>query len=591
MSRNILLKDKRTDEGLLFDFYLRNKSLNATNTQIDKICNIPMLKELPIYDYFVLFLRKKLFHKMRFNINNDYISNIYTPINKIFGADLLGRDEITQEFKVRGLIRNIYYFVNNIIIYILKKSIIINNNYKFNIGICYEEGMNNNKKSDIFWYDHSKINPQSILIYISNPFIIRKYEKPFKVINKIEKAGFNWICTYPSIKYNYWKYIKYKNDQLQMIINCINLFKPTNKIERWIKKQLKFTIKRIEFWQSFFKSHNIFIHYDVTESNYENIFKNMALDLLGGCSVGKERSLVSCENSRMIGYYPNHVFFTWGSKSAKNYLKTFNTKKNIIISGFPFCNADSYDEIQTECADTLKKNGANFIILLLDNKHQNNETWYQNVYTPIMFEFYRYFLDWIFDDPDIGLIIKSKRPVIQESLPGIHELINQAESTGRCYNVPIPFGYSPSNFAEIATLAVSTNIFMSSALIECVLSGCRGVHYDYANLKTIETDLYGWGENRIIFPELDTMVSAIKTFKNDPSINPQLGDWSEHIDELDPFRDNRGGERIGTYMRWLQEGFEKGLDRDKSIDRANSLYAKDWGMDKIYYSERPVNLT
>ena len=105
MSRNILLKDKRTDEGLLFDFYLRKKSLNATNTQIDKICNIPMLKELPIYDYFVLFLRKKLFNKIRFNINNDYISNIYTPINKIY----------CQEFKVRGFIRNIYNFVNKII--------------------------------------------------------------------------------------------------------------------------------------------------------------------------------------------------------------------------------------------------------------------------------------------------------------------------------------------------------------------------------------------------------------------------------------------------------------------------------------------
>jgi hypothetical protein len=141
------------------------------------------------------------------------------------------------------------------------------------------------------------------------------------------------------------------------------------------------------------------------------------------------------------------------------------------------------------------------------------------------------------------------------------------------------------------TMAVSTNVFMSSALIESVLSGCRGVHYDYANLKTIENDFYEWGENRVIFPELDAMVSAIKTFKNDPTINPQLGDWSEHLDELDPFRDNRGGERIGTYMRWLQEGLEKGLDRNASIDRANALYAKAWGKDKIYYSERPVNFT
>ncbi len=69
-------------------------------------------------------------------------------------------------------------------------------------------------------------------------------------------------------------------------------------------------------------------------------------------------------------------------------------------------------------------------------------------------------------------------------------------------------------------------------------------------------------------------------------INPFLGDWSDHLNELDPFRDGRGGDRIGIYMRWLQEGFEKGLRRDKTIARANKLYAEDWGKEMVYLSEK-----
>ena len=46
----------------------------------------------------------------------------------------------------------------------------------------------------------------------------------------------------------------------------------------------------------------------------------------------------------------------------------------------------------------------------------------------------------------------------------------------------------------------------------------------------------------------------------------------------------RGGERIGTYMRWLQEAFDQGLEREDAIEQANALYAESWGDDKIYYN-------
>ena len=84
------------------------------------------------------------------------------------------------------------------------------------------------------------------------------------------------------------------------------------------------------------------------------------------------------------------------------------------------------------------------------------------------------------------------------------------------------------------------------------------------------------------------MLSQLEIYKNNPEKYPDLGDWSEHLDDIDPFRDNRGGERIGTYMRWLLEGFEQGMDREENILKANQRYAKAWGKDKIFKSTKRI---
>ncbi len=119
----------------------------------------------------------------------------------------------------------------------------------------------------------------------------------------------------------------------------------------------------------------------------------------------------------------------------------------------------------------------------------------------------------------------------------------------------------------------SISVFMPSALIETVIHGARGVFWDYGNLRLCEPELFQWGENKVIFSDLDEMLSQLEIYKNNPEKYPDLGDWSEHLDDNDPFRDNRGGERIGTYMRWLLEGFEQAMDREENILKANQLYA------------------
>jgi len=53
------------------------------------------------------------------------------------------------------------------------------------------------------------------------------------------------------------------------------------------------------------------------------------------------------------------------------------------------------------------------------------------------------------------------------------------------------------------------------------------------------------------------------------------------LDELDPFRDGQAAKRMGTYIKWLIEGFQAGHDRDRTMADAAEKYCGIWGSDKI----------
>lgn len=72
----------------------------------------------------------------------------------------------------------------------------------------------------------------------------------------------------------------------------------------------------------------------------------------------------------------------------------------------------------------------------------------------------------------------------------------------------------------------------------------------------------------------------MKSHKAGNAAYEEIGDWSPFLDRLDPYRDGRAGERMGTYLRWCLEGFDAGLDRDNVIRQANAKFNVRWGHDK-----------
>ena len=65
-----------------------------------------------------------------------------------------------------------------------------------------------------------------------------------------------------------------------------------------------------------------------------------------------------------------------------------------------------------------------------------NQNYFYQVFTYKKLEiYYKFFLNWVVEDKEIGLIIKPKRIKFLQKLKNINSLLNEAVKTGRCYIV------------------------------------------------------------------------------------------------------------------------------------------------------------
>lgn len=446
------------------------------------------------------------------------------------------------------------------------------------VACHYTEGVDPSRRNDLNWYKGIGILPERVLIYFDDNNIDNskgiKVEK--ETVRQIEKQGFKWVVLKKRIvkgeNNNYWQPPEISKDLF------IEKGIARNKVEKWIVDVMNDLLTQVHYWQSFYNEFNIRINYTAEEGLAKNIAQAIAFDIekaMHGFLIGKQRSEIFLPHSLYcIGYHPKHVFFVWNKRLGQYFSPNYNQNDVFITTGYTNELFGMNEDVSNlNFCQKLRSQGVNFVVALFDNMCGPNALFSKKG----MAEFYQSILQWLLDDSTIGLIIKSKKPFVINNLPEIHSSLNKALKTGRCIKIENEVGYFPSEASSGADMAIGCGI--SSALIEAVIGGCRGIHYDMTNLKSHE--FYKWRYEKIIFDNLDRMMKSLKRYKENPDNEPKLGDWTPYLDELDPFRDGRGGERMGTYMRWLLEAFDSGKNRNEAMEYANKLYSERWGSDKV----------
>ena len=450
-----------------------------------------------------------------------------------------------------------------------------------NIAVNYQEGFNTTNRSDIFWLQNSGIDSKSIFIYYENPYAMTQFDEEQSAQEFFDMKGINQV--------RLWEWnAPNKNTLYDSILNIIKSVEPSNDIDNWLKKTALQLCNRSSNWSWFFEVHNINIHLDVTESGLETVYKQIALHDRDGLSIGRTRSYPVKRVGTPYYYFLNDIFFVWGNDVAERVKNQNPFLDNVIISGFPYNSNLDDSNCKNDTIDfKTKSKQTRFNLLLLDTNHSPNDGPHQLIPSTEMVSFYQAILDWVSENEDISLVIKPKKGYLVDSLPIIkNQIIELERQTERIVLIKKPWQKMPKSYLDGIDMVIGIAAFFPSAIIECVIQGARAVFYDFANLRFHEADFYQWAENKVVFPDLGKMITALKSYKNDPLSQPELGNWSKRLDELDSFRDDRGGERIGTYMRLLQDGFKEDLHRDDAIAHANGLYAEAWGADKIVRAKK-----
>lgn len=232
----------------------------------------------------------------------------------------------------------------------------------------------------------------------------------------------------------------------------------------------------------------------------------------------------------------------------------------------------------------LHERGVTKIVAYLDENSAGDSKWLFGHHVPQ--RDYGFWLEKVLAEPWFGLVIKPKVPRgLREKLGPVAELLKRAEDTGRCViydqHSATSFNgwYPPAAVALVSDITVHGDLAAATAGMEAALAGSPALLYDGEGCPT--SPLYALGEGKVVFKDWETMWEGCREHWSSSDGVPGFGDWSPMLEELDPFRDGRAAERIGTYLNQLIQGFQVGQDREEVMAQAAEHYCELWGSDKI----------
>lgn len=228
----------------------------------------------------------------------------------------------------------------------------------------------------------------------------------------------------------------------------------------------------------------------------------------------------------------------------------------------------------------ILRHGAKKIISFTD-ENSKDDRWHTG--NQMMRDNYIFLLEKVLKYSWFGLVIKPKIPsTLRKRLGPVDELLRKAESTGRCHvyfeRGPLHSAYPPAVAALSADVAIHGHLCAATAGFETALAGVPTLLLDKEGWTV--SPLYDLGLGKVVFKDWDGLWEVCQEHWDSKGV-PGFGDWSPMLDQLDPFRDGRAAERMGTYLKWMIEDFKTGCDRETVMANAAERYCRQWGQDKV----------
>jgi len=352
--------------------------------------------------------------------------------------------------------------------------------------------------------------------------------------------------------------------------------------ESWLKKQAIEYEEQRAYWRGLFIRHNIKLSVAWYKCNTMHMIMADAAKDVGGVGAIYQRSFESISSPWYLTC--TDIFFGHSSLTSQVERESGSTIPYFVITGF--LGDHRFDLLRKHSQGvrgSMIRNGAKKIVAYFDEDSSDDDPW--RIGHNLMRENYAFLLQKVLDQPDMGLIFKPKIPSsLRIRLGPVAQLLTEAEKTGRCYvyeDGTFRGSYSPAGAALAADIAIHGHLYAGSAGVEAALTGTPTVYLDREGCSV--SSFYRLERGRdVVFNNWDDLWSACQEHWKINTGVPGFGDWSPLIKDIDPFRDGRAGERMGTYLNWILEGFKDDLPRETVLADAAERYSKEWGKDKVF---------
>jgi hypothetical protein len=345
--------------------------------------------------------------------------------------------------------------------------------------------------------------------------------------------------------------------------------------------------KSFSYWRELFRQSNTAIYTSWDKFNPDHMIISDAIKSIGGISSLYQRSYEVAPSPVLS--VATDIFFGFSQESASIEKKSDSLIPYYVVTGYLndylFSNLR---KLACQIRNELSKKGAKKIIAYLDNTTLDDPRWFIGHDT--MQKNYAYLLNAVLNNPELGLVIKPKKPfALYKNLGSVSQILESAIKTGRCYlfdqrnwqglNLDVHGSYPPAVAALASDITICDNMSSGTAAVESTLAGVKTLLLDLEGLH--ESPFYKLGIGQVIFNQWDDLWEACVEYWHSKEKKSGFGDWGPIINELDPFRDGRAAERMGTYFKWILDGFKAGMGRDDILIDAAERYCKIWGNDKI----------
>jgi len=420
---------------------------------------------------------------------------------------------------------------------------------------------NNGYHSDFFWLMNSEFPAGNVLYDFHS-----EEEKRVLEHHGIVVANGNVKCISndnAGMVSSQKKYMKYK-DEFNSVRSLVTAYNSTK-----------------AYWNSFFRAYGVKVLF--TWYKYDN--KHMAIaDAIkeaGGISVVWQMAFVGYKAIQCT--MDTDIAFHYSNLSVDMEQQLGSKIGYHVITGYPKDYATPLLRKQAmDLRAKLKSSGAEKIVMVIDENSVDDPRWHTG--HTLQRDNYRFILEKVLETPWLGVVFKPKTSKsLRRRLGEVEELLVEAEATGRCYVYEESGRHSTSAPPILAGLSADVcihgHLCAGTAALECALEGIPTLLIDREGCP--ESKLYELPEGKVIFKNWLDAIDALMEYFKAPQGIPGFGDWSEIIGEFDPFRDGKAANRIGTYLHWLIQGYEQGLNRDIIMADAAQRYSKIWGNDKV----------